>query len=179
VAVAVEPLVRTVPLVSPLRGGGVTGSIDVLVRAGSAPVARPAPRPPEPPIAAVPVQRPTASGTDLDTERATDDEPPWPEEAQRQEAVAAERPTVPLEAGAGHTLHVRFGSAPLERVVEAFGVLRELFAGRPGETPVVLHVPAGAGREQPMQLRAGVAYDAELLGDVQRRVGGLVLLQLS
>jgi hypothetical protein len=44
---------------------------------------------------------------------------------------------------------------------------------------VVLHVPAGGGREQPMQLRAGVAYDAELLSEVQRRVGGLVLLQLA
>jgi hypothetical protein len=67
----------------------------------------------------------------------------------------------------------------MDRVVDAFGVLRELFAGRPGETPVVLHVPAGGGREQPMQLRAGVAYDAELLGDVQRRVGGLVDLRLA
>jgi hypothetical protein len=67
----------------------------------------------------------------------------------------------------------------MERVVEAFGVLRELFAGHPGDTPVVLHVPAGGGREQPMQLRAGVAYDAELLGEVERRVGGLVRLELG
>ena len=108
-----------------------------------------------------------------------DDDPPWPEEAQQRAAAAAERPTVPLEAGSGQTLHVRFGTAPMERVVEAFGALRELFAGRPGDTPVVLHVPAGGGREQPMQLRSGVAYDAELLGEVERRVGGLVRLELS
>ncbi|MFN8518866.1 MAG: hypothetical protein U0667_05625 [Chloroflexota bacterium] len=67
----------------------------------------------------------------------------------------------------------------MDRVVEAFGVLRDVFAGRPGETPVVLHVPAGGGHEQPMQLRAGVAYDTELLGDIERRVGGLVRLQLA
>lgn len=76
-------------------------------------------------------------------------------------------------------LHVRFGSAPIERVADAFGVLRELFSGHPGDTPVILHVPAGSGREQPMQLRVGVAYDSDLLGDVERRLGGLVQLQLS
>ena len=74
---------------------------------------------------------------------------------------------------------MRFGPAPMDRVVDAFGVLRELFGGRPGDTPVVLHVPAGGGREQPMQLRAGVAYDADLLGEVHRRVGTLVSLQLA
>jgi hypothetical protein len=110
---------------------------------------------------------------------APDDEPPWPEEAQEREVAAAERPTAPLEASAGQTLHVRFGAAPMDRVVDAFGTLRELFGGHPGETPVVLHVPAGGGREQPMQLRVGVAYDAELLGEVERRVGGLVRLELS
>jgi len=67
----------------------------------------------------------------------------------------------------------------MERVVEAFGVLKEVFAGRPGETPVVLHVPAGGGRSQPMQLRTGVAYDAELLAEVERRVGGLVRLEVA
>jgi hypothetical protein len=112
-------------------------------------------------------------------DEGSDDEPPWPEEAQRREAAAAAQPTAPLEATIGRTLHVRFGSAPMDRVIEAFGALRELFAGRPGETPVVLHVPAGSGREQPMQLRAGVAYDAELLGAIERRVGGLVRLQLA
>jgi hypothetical protein len=158
-------LVRTVPLVSPLRGGGVSGSIDVLVRAGT--TASPVSEPVRPPVA-------TASAPD-----AADDEPPWPDEAQQREVAAAERPTAPLEASAGQVLRVRFGTAPMERVVEAFGALRELFAGHPGDTPVVLHVPAGGGREQPMQLRAGVAYDAELLGEVERRIGGLVRLELG
>jgi hypothetical protein len=108
-----------------------------------------------------------------------EDEPPWPEEAQRREAAAAERPTAPVEAGSGRAIHVRFGGAPMERVAEAFGTLKEVFAGHPGETPVVLHVPAGSGREQPMQLRTGVAYDAELLHEVERRMGGLARLELA
>jgi DNA polymerase-3 subunit alpha len=179
VGMPVEPLVRTVPLVSPLRGGDVTGTVDVLVRAGG-PAARPAlPIPaagPAPAPAAGPVTDPVMTAASLDTR---DDEPPWPDEAAQREVAAAERPTAPIEAGPGRTLHVRFSAAPMERVVEAFGALRESFAGRPGDTPVVLHVPAGGGREQPMQLRVGVAYDAELLGEVQRRVGGLVRLELT
>jgi hypothetical protein len=191
VAVAVEPIVRTVPLVSPLRGGGVTGTIDVVVRAGSTPPAVPAAGPAAPaqalatpgPRVSAPAAMPTPATPPVPASVADapsdDDEPPWPEEAQRREAAAADRPTAPLEAGSDRTLHVRFGPAPMERVVEAFGVLKEVFAGRPGETAVVLHVPAGGGREQPMQLRGGVAYDAELLRDIERRVGGLVRLELA
>ena len=38
---------------------------------------------------------------------------------------------------------------------------------RPGATRVVLHVPQGGGRDAlPMELRVGVAYDADLLGEV-------------
>ncbi|MCY7417042.1 MAG: hypothetical protein LH650_00845 [Chloroflexi bacterium] len=44
---------------------------------------------------------------------------------------------------------------------------------------VVLHIPAAGGRQQEIQLRIGVAYDAELLADVQRRLGGLAELSLS
>jgi DNA polymerase-3 subunit alpha len=165
--VPVGPLVRTVPLVSPLRGGAVTGTIDVVVRAGPVPER------------SATARVPAATSVPATMRSDPDDEPPWPDEAQRREAAAATAPTAPLEAPAGRTLHVRFGSAPMERVVDAFGALRELFASRPGETPVVLHVPAGHGREQPMQLRGGVAYDADLLGDIERRVGGLVRLQLT
>jgi hypothetical protein len=177
VAVPVEPLVRTVPLVSPLRGGGVRGTIDVLVRDAPSPSAT------RMPVRVAPGATPTTGAMPVagvePPDEGSDDEPPWPEEAQRREAAAAAQPTAPLEATTGRTLHVRFGSAPMDRVIDAFGALRELFAGRPGETPVVLHVPAGSGREQPMQLRAGVAYDAELLGAIERRVGGLVRLQLA
>jgi len=43
----------------------------------------------------------------------------------------------------------------------------------------VLHVPAGSAREQEMHLRLGVAYDAELMADVHRRLGALVELDLQ
>jgi hypothetical protein len=56
-------------------------------------------------------------------------------------------------------------------------VLRE----RPGATRVVIHVPApGDGSALPMELRSGVAYDAELLAEVRRRLGeGLIDLRLA
>ena len=52
---------------------------------------------------------------------------------------------------------------------------------RPGSTRVVLHVPAPSGGPSlPMELRRGVAYDAELLAEVRRRLGeGIVELSLS
>jgi hypothetical protein len=52
---------------------------------------------------------------------------------------------------------------------------------RPGATRVVIYVPAtGGGQALPMELRAGVAYDAELLAEVRRRLGeGLVDLRLA
>ena len=46
----------------------------------------------------------------------------------------------------------------------------------------MIHVPATAGGEAPcpMELRRGVAYDAELLAEVRRRLGdGLVELRLA
>ncbi len=184
VALPVEPLVRTVPLVSPMRGGGVLGSVDVLVRAGSAgsgpaPVpervvpATPRPMPPEP-LGELPGP-PSLDGLAPDGS----DEPPWPDEARAEvvREVAARTPQV--SAAPQQVLHVRFGRAPQERVVEAFGVLRDVFASHAGETGVVLHIPSGRGREQEMALRRGVAYDAELLADVHRRLGPLAELQLT
>jgi hypothetical protein len=59
--------------------------------------------------------------------------------------------------------------------MEAF---RELLRDRPGATQVVLHLPGRDGGE--MTLRRGVAYDAELVADVRRRLGeGAVELQLD
>jgi hypothetical protein len=59
--------------------------------------------------------------------------------------------------------------------------VRTLLRSRPGGTRVVLHVPQGGGRDAlPMELRVGVAYDADLLGEVGRRLGsGLVELRLA
>jgi hypothetical protein len=62
--------------------------------------------------------------------------------------------------------------------MEAFhALLRE----RPGATRVVLHVPASSGGAAlPMELSRRVAYDAELLSEVRRRLGdGLVELRLG
>jgi hypothetical protein len=62
--------------------------------------------------------------------------------------------------------------------MEAFkAVMRD----RPGSTRVVIHVPsAGGGDALPMELRRGVAYDAELLAEVRRRFGdGLVEMRLT
>jgi hypothetical protein len=57
---------------------------------------------------------------------------------------------------------------------------RQIARERPGETRVVVYVPAQGGASLPMELRAGVAYDAELLAEVRRRLGeGIVTLEVS
>ncbi|MDQ3447635.1 MAG: hypothetical protein M3432_00450, partial [Chloroflexota bacterium] len=107
------------------------------------------------------------------------DEPPWPEEVQEKLAVEDRAETVPTEASAGQQVHVRFTRAPQESLVQALQLLRDVLRDHPGDTPVVLHIPAG-GADRPMQLRAGVAYDAELLSAVRRRLGeGIAELMLS
>ena len=70
-------------------------------------------------------------------------------------------------------------SSPPDQVVAGFQSLRELIHDRPGSTGVVLHIPAGSGREQEMTLRVGVAYDAELVGEATRRIGALAELHLA
>jgi hypothetical protein len=59
--------------------------------------------------------------------------------------------------------------------------VKALLRDRPGTTRVVIHIPApGGGAALPMELRRGVAYDAELLAEVRRRLGdGLVDLRLA
>ena len=139
--------VRAVPLVSPLRGGSVDGTIEVRLA--------PAPRPTAP------------SGTGV----ADDDEPPFPDEIIASQRVDQDRPTLPVEALPGQQLHVRFAPAAQEQVIAAFRALREIIHERPGQTRVVLHVPAADGRLQRMDLRVGVAYDGELAGLIERRLG--------
>ena len=109
----------------------------------------------------------------------SDDEPTLPEEALELEAQAAAAPTAPMEAGPDRVLHVRFAaSAEIERAMEEF---RALIRSRPGSTRVVIHLTGGRGTtDLPMELRTGVAYDAELLGEVNRRIGaGSVDLRLA
>ena len=93
--------------------------------------------------------------------------------------MAPDAPTVPEAAQPGQVLQVRFARADEARLVEAFEALRTVVAAHPGETGVVLHLPASGGRSQQMQLRTGVAYDAELVAELHRRIGPLVTLELT
>jgi hypothetical protein len=50
-------------------------------------------------------------------------------------------------------------------------MLSQLIRERPGETRVVVHIPSPDGAARPMELRTPVAYDAELLAELRRRLG--------
>ena len=166
-------VVRTIPNVSPLRGIVLEGTREVVI--GGKGATAPALVPPSEP------RGDSLEPASLDAlGRDNSDEPPWPDEAAAKLVRETEAETSAVEAAGGQTLHIRFQPAPQEQVVESFRALRELIHARPGETPVVLHIPAGGGREQRMELRTGVAYDAELLAEVGRRLGqGLVALHLD
>ncbi len=110
-----------------------------------------------------------------------DESPSVPDEA-RARIVADATAGAPTDAGPQTVLHVRFaGTAPTDRVVGAMESFKAVLRERPGETRVIIHLPAaGGGATLPMELRRGVAYDAELLAEVRRRFGdGLVELRLS
>src|SRR5262249_52668956 len=112
---------------------------------------------------------------------ATDDEPALPDEARSRVAIAAAAPTPQVESQPDQVLHVRFGGASSDRLVLAMEAFRSLLRERPGGTRVVLHVPAPSGSATlPMELSRRVAYDADLLAEVRRRLGdGLVDLSLG
>jgi hypothetical protein len=137
-----------VPLVSPLRGGGVSGTIAVAFAA-----------------------RGRAAGGQADVALA-DDEPPLPEEVVAELIAAQQEPTLPVQAAPGQVLHVHFEPGAQDQLVGAMRELREIVHERPGDTALVLHIPAGGGRVQRMELRLGVAYDAELVATINRRLGG-------
>ncbi len=120
-----------------------------------------------------------------DLERLSPDrdiEPALPDEARDRAAGAARAVTPPVDASPDAILHVRFaGGAGTDRVVGAMEAFKGLLAERPGSTRVILHVPAATGAASlPMELRRGVAYDAELLAEVRRRLGeGIVEVSLG
>jgi hypothetical protein len=116
-----------------------------------------------------------AAAPDLDVE------PALPDEAGVRAIDAAGAPTPPTDASPNGVLHVRFSTAAgSERVVAAMETFKAVIRDRPGATRVVLHVPAGGTTPLPMELRRGVAYDADLLAEVRRRLGeGLVELRLA
>jgi hypothetical protein len=117
----------------------------------------------------------------MTTYTTADDEPALPEEARSRAALAAASSTAPVEIGdPGDVLHVRFAGAPAQRLVLAMEAFRQVARERPGETRVIVHVPAPGGQALPMELRTGVAYDAELLAEIRRRLGdGVVQLSVA
>ena len=173
--------------ISPLRGGGVTpvptpapGSA-----AGRLPAAPAAPRTPAsaPAVETLPAEPLTSAPApdDLASFSPEREEPPLPDEARAVAARASAAPTTPLEAPASGILNVRFTrGADTARIVLAMEELRAMLKDRPGATRVVFHLPGPGGATLPMEVRGGVAYDAELLAEVQRRLGeGLVRLELA
>jgi DNA polymerase-3 subunit alpha len=127
----------------------------------------------EPLIASQPVGEP-GRGTE------TSDEPPFPDEVARTLPTAPSAPTSPLGASPLARLHVRFASSGQDRLVPIFEEVARALRDRPGETPVVLHIPVGPGQEETMEARYRVAYDPELLAEIGRRVDpALVRLELA
>jgi DNA polymerase-3 subunit alpha len=186
-----------IPYVSPLRaeyrrtepsppdgpsaGAGVaTAAPPVPAQAAMAPPGSPASSPPFAPAEPIPTY---LEPPGLDRLAPDDDvEPALPDEARDRAAVAARAPTPPVDAAPDAVLHVVFaGTAGTDRIVGAMEAFKGLLVERPGSTRVVLHVPApSGGASLPMELRRGVAYDAELLAEVRRRLGeGIVELSLG
>jgi hypothetical protein len=180
------PAPREIPYVSPLRAEyrrdappsaeSASASVATAARpaAASSPAAAIAPAEPIPTYQEPPGLERLSPDDDL--------EPALPDEARDRAAVAARAPTPPLDPSPTAILHVTFASgAGTDRVVGAMEAFKGLLVERPGPTRVVLHVPAPSGGEAlPMELRRGVAYDAELVAEVRRRLGeGIVELSLS
>ena len=157
---------RSVPAgrVSPLRP-------DAIVDAPAAPLPRI--RPAEP-VSADP--EPPGAGPFPDHDH---EEPALPDEARDAAFDAVAEPTRPLTAGPGHVLHVRFRGESTDRLFDAMRAFRALIRERPGNTPVLVHLDVGGATGLPMALKP-VAYDADLLAEIGRRLGdGAVDLQLA
>ena len=109
------------------------------------------------------------------------EEPPLPDEARRAvtATLAPDAPTLPETAQPGQVLQVRFARADEARLVEAFEALRAVVAAHPAIRPSSCTCRRAGGRVQQMQLRTGVAFDAELVAELHRRVGGVVTLELA
>ena len=122
-----------------------------------------------------------AAPSEAGSARERDDEPALPDEARAQEAAAATAETAPVDGSSlDRVLHVRFGGAPADQLVRAMETFRQLVRERPGATRVVVHVPAPGGSALPMELKQTVAYDPELLAEVQRRLGeGIAQVSLA
>jgi DNA polymerase-3 subunit alpha len=185
---ATEPEAQAGPRmrVSPLRGGGVEPVMAAPAAAGvGAGAQRPAsPGLPIPGPADLMPPEPLSGEPGPDDLAALDwdeDEPALPDEARAAVVRASAAPTAPLEASERGVLHVRFGrAAGTDQIVRAMEELKAVFRERPGETRVIVDLPAPDGTVAPMEIRYGVAYDAELLAEAGRRLGeDLVRLELA
>ncbi|MGZ6315281.1 MAG: helix-hairpin-helix domain-containing protein, partial [Candidatus Limnocylindrales bacterium] len=180
-AAGVSPAARPAPpvRVSPLRGGGATPLQPAPSPVAPAPAALTAASGPEhmpaEPLSSVPAP------ADLESLAPDREEPPLPDDERAVAARASAAPTVPVEAPDSGILNVRFTrGADTGRIVVALEELRAMLRTRPGATRVVFHLPQPDGATLPMELRGGVAYDAELLAEAGRRLGeGLVRLDLT
>ena len=159
------PVVPAVPFVSPRRAGAppIEGAA---VESSLPPIA------PAEPVSAYPDTPGAALGPDQD------DEPSVPDEA-RARIVADATADAPVDAGPGTVLHVNFTpGAASDRVLKAMEGFRAIMRDRPGSTRVIIHIPGPDGG--PMPLKPGVAYDADMLAEVRRRLGdGLIDLRLA
>ena len=111
-----------------------------------------------------------------------DDEPAVPDEA-RARIIADASASTPLDAGPDAILHVRFSAEappPIAWSVR-WSPSKQSCAIVRAARGSSIHLPAPAGGPAlPMELRRGVAYDAELFADIRRRVGaGIVDLSLA
>jgi len=109
------------------------------------------------------------------------EEPPLPDEARAVAARASSAPTTPFEAPEAGVLRVGFTrGAGTDRHRVGNGGVEVDVEGTPGATRVVFNIPGPGGGTLPMEIRSGVAYDAEFLAEVRRRLGeGLVHVELS
>ena len=154
------------------------------IRGGLSPAAPGAPLgpPPDSPRAAPEPDLGSVEPADLEALAPDREEPPLPDEARVAALGVASAPTAPREAGPDGRLHVRFAAGiPADDLQAAMAEVRDVLRSRPGATRVTIHLPQGPGRQAlPMELRAGVAYDAELAAEVGRRLRpGLVELALA
>ncbi len=170
--------------VGPGRGSGAAMAVAAGVAAGPPTSAGPLTSdlgtlPPIRP--ADPVQTYAPAPGSLSAADDADEEPAVPDEA-RARIVADATSDSAVAAGPNTVLHVRFErAAGHDRLVSAMEQVKSLLRDRPGATRVVIHVPSPSGDGTlPMELRRGVAYDAELVAEVRRRLGdGLVDLKLA
>jgi hypothetical protein len=155
----------SVPFVSPLRADASAATVP------------PPPLPPITPAEPIPTyQEPSATSAG---EPDDHEEPALPDEARAREAALATASTSPTDVGNGRVLKVRFLGVLDDRLREAMGTFVELIRARPGETRVLVYLDVAGGAGLPITLKP-VAYDAEFLAEVNRRLGdGVVELSLA